>query len=353
MAGPDFYKILGVSASATADEIKAAHRELVKIFHPDLFPAGAEKTRANRRLQQINEAYATLSNPERRQQYDARRVQAASPAKRTVPPAKKKTAPSKSPRPATATWKSLLKLAQEKLHQIHEAYRTLAEAERRRKRSARISRRADTGKHTSATAKNKSTSSASFPWIEYWAGRLRDLGPVKATTGIIGIAAVALVLHALWDEAETAIAWTLLESTSVESSQHSAGTRSAERNWVRLGSYSSKTQCVSSLKEAVAMDERAGGKVFLDERSGTIAMAIYMTSEAALAEEYLHAKLKRTTPDAVDQQALEQEAREEAKEFVRKNGLSQRVKNYQCREIPVIQPESWLRRKLRQLGLVS
>ena len=101
------------------------------------------------------------------------------------------------------------------------------------------------------------------------------------------------------------------------------------------------------------MDERAGGKVFLDERNGTIAMAIYLTSETALAEEYLHAKRKQATSDAVDQQALEQEAREEAKEFVRKNGLSQRVKNYQCRELQTVQPESWLRSKLRQLGLVS
>jgi hypothetical protein len=44
---------------------------------------------------------------------------------------------------------------------------------------------------------------------------------------------------------------------------------------------------------------------------------------------------------------------EQHREFVRKNGLSQRVKNYQCRELQMVQPESWLRRKLRQVGLVS
>ena len=72
MARPDFYTILGVSRTASLDEIKSAHRELVKKFHPDLFPGAKQKAQANKKLQQINEAYATLSNPERRRQYDSR-----------------------------------------------------------------------------------------------------------------------------------------------------------------------------------------------------------------------------------------------------------------------------------------
>jgi hypothetical protein len=177
------------------------------------------------------------------------------------------------------------------------------------------------------------------------------LGPVKATTGIVALAAAGLILHAMWDEPQAASAWTLLESTSEESQD--SGTKSGEGNWVRLASHSSRTQCVSSLKERVAMDERGGGKVFLDERRGTMAMVIYITSEAALAQEYLQTKLKNTAPEGVDPKALEKEAREEAREFVKKNGLSQKVKNYQCRELQMVQPESWLRRKLRQVGLVS
>ncbi|MGB7951893.1 MAG: J domain-containing protein [Candidatus Binatia bacterium] len=352
MASADFYKILGVHPAATADEIRSAHRELVKMFHPDLFPAAVAKARANQKLQQINEAYAVVSNPERRRQYDDERFQSArraeearrfQEAQRSV----KRATPTTVPRRTSGTWKGLVRLAQEKLRRVHGAYRTLAEAERRRRRGVGAPRETSRVHYRSAKAKSKAMSSRGFPW----ARRVKDLGPVKTMAGIVGIAVTGLILHAMWDEPEAASAWTLLESTSEES--QAAGTKSGEGNWVRLASHSSRTQCVSGLKERVAMDERAGGKVFLDERRGTMAMVVYITSEAALAQEYLHAKLKNTAPEGGDPQALEKEAREEAREFVRKNGLSQRVKNYQCRELQMVQPESWLRRKLRQVGLVS
>jgi len=355
MAGADFYKILGVSPSASADEIRSTHRELVKLFHPDLFPAAAAKARANQKLQQINEAYAVLSNPERRRRYDDERLQSARRAEearrfqeaRRSFAAAKKPAPTRVPHRAPATWKSLVQVAQEKLRRIHGAYKTLAEAERRRRRRFDFSPETGRVKYRSAEPKSKAVSGRGSSWARL----VRDLGPVKTTTGIVAIAVMGLILHAMWDEPQAASAWTLLESTSEESQD--SGTNSGEGNWVRLASHSSRTQCVSSLKERVAMDERAGGKVFLDERRGTMAMVIYITSEAALAQEYLQGKLKNTASEGVDPQALEKEAREEAREFVRKNGLSQKVKNYQCRELQMIQPESWLRRKLRQVGLVS
>ena len=90
----------------------------------------------------------------------------------------------------------------------------------------------------------------------------------------------------------------------------------------------------------------------LDERTGTIAMTIYAKSEAALAEEYLQAKLKQMSSTPADRQLLEQQAKDEAREFVLKNGIAQRVKHYQCREFQLLKPESWLRTKLKQLGLV-
>ena len=358
MASADFYKILNVSPSASAEEIRAAHRELVKMFHPDLFPAAVAKARANQKLQQINEAYAVLSNPEKRRQYDderesARRAEEARRFQGTQRSftAAKRTSAARAPRRPSGTWKSLAQLAGQKLRRIRGAYKKLADAERRR---GRVSSREASGlKSRSGTAKTKTASSrgASPLGPGGWARRVRDLGPVKMTASIVGIAVMGLILHAMWDQPEAASAWTLLENTSEESQD--GNTKSSEGQWVRIAAHPSRTQCIGSLKERVAMDERAGGKVFLDERRGTIAMVVFLTSEAALAQEYFHAKLAEKAPEGGDSQALEKEARDQAREFVKKNGLSQRVKNYQCRELQVVPPESWLRKKLRQVGLVS
>jgi hypothetical protein len=162
----------------------------------------------------------------------------------------------------------------------------------------------------------------------------------------------ALVLKSVWKEPEAVITWTLLENTVVESPQSNSGERPGESAWSRLGYYASKSQCAESLKGRVAIDEGEGSKVFLDERNGTIAMTIFVRNVDTLTEEYFQAKLKRTIPGAVDRQLLEQKAKEEAQEFVKRNGIIQRVNNYQCREIPVAGPDSWLRSKLKQLGVI-
>lgn len=70
MRPKDPYAILGVSPTATAEQIKSAYRELVKRYHPDRFRTYIQKVRATRKMQEINSAYAILKDSERRREYD-------------------------------------------------------------------------------------------------------------------------------------------------------------------------------------------------------------------------------------------------------------------------------------------
>ena len=67
MAFIDYYKILGVTKTATAKDIKNAYRKLARKHHPDLNPNDKE---AKKNFQQINEANEVLSDPEKRKKYD-------------------------------------------------------------------------------------------------------------------------------------------------------------------------------------------------------------------------------------------------------------------------------------------
>lgn len=67
MAQTDYYKTLGLEKGASADDIKKAFRKLAVKYHPDRNP---NDKAAEDKFKELNEAYAVLSDPEKRQQYD-------------------------------------------------------------------------------------------------------------------------------------------------------------------------------------------------------------------------------------------------------------------------------------------
>ncbi|RDY08548.1 Chaperone protein dnaJ 11, chloroplastic, partial [Mucuna pruriens] len=63
------YQILGIRATASAEEIKAAYRRLARICHPDAAPVDRKESSAGE-FMKIHAAYCTLSDPEKRASYD-------------------------------------------------------------------------------------------------------------------------------------------------------------------------------------------------------------------------------------------------------------------------------------------
>jgi DnaJ-class molecular chaperone len=67
MAKRDYYEVLGVSKTASADEIKRAHRKLVRQYHPDV---NKENKGAEEKFKEVQEAYDVLSDADKRAKYD-------------------------------------------------------------------------------------------------------------------------------------------------------------------------------------------------------------------------------------------------------------------------------------------
>ena len=68
----DYYEVLGVTKSASADEIKAAYRKLALKWHPDRWvnASDAEKKTAEENFKEAAEAYSVLSDPDKKARYD-------------------------------------------------------------------------------------------------------------------------------------------------------------------------------------------------------------------------------------------------------------------------------------------
>ncbi|MEQ1656040.1 MAG: DnaJ C-terminal domain-containing protein [Nitrospira sp.] len=68
-SGRDYYQVLGIPRTASADEIKKAYRRLARQFHPDMH-SGAKKAEMEKKFKEMNEAHEVLSDPDKRKKYD-------------------------------------------------------------------------------------------------------------------------------------------------------------------------------------------------------------------------------------------------------------------------------------------
>jgi DnaJ-class molecular chaperone len=65
----DYYQVLGLARSASADDIKKAFRRLARQYHPDLH-GGSKKSEMEKKFKELNEAHEVLSDPDKRKKYD-------------------------------------------------------------------------------------------------------------------------------------------------------------------------------------------------------------------------------------------------------------------------------------------
>lgn len=78
----DYYKIMGLDESASADKIKRTYRKLARKYHPDV----SKEANSEERFKEVGEAYQVLKDPDKRQEYDELRKYGSPPGAEFTPP---------------------------------------------------------------------------------------------------------------------------------------------------------------------------------------------------------------------------------------------------------------------------
>lgn len=297
MSDTNFYQTLGVGRSSSADEIRSAYRELVKKYHPDLFPSGRAKEAATEKLRQINEAYAVLGNGERRRRYDeelSRKENAR--AREKVAGARLKAPP---PPVRAPSWR-------DKAAQVLSWRRHMT-----RKRAGYA------------------------------------LGAVLAATALA---------YANRSEPKWVVEWMLVEKLELSSVKGGRSVEGGTQRWVPRGTHGSVSDCAAMLKEIVQADKREGSKAVIDERTGTMAITVHVNSETAPEGS---GSPSGAAPDSLpragelpnsEQPRLEKPPADPMAKGLPEGKVVKRVRNLECRESRRVESETVLQRVLRSVG---
>lgn len=85
----EYYRVLEVEKDATEIQLKKAYRQLAKKYHPDLHP---NDPNLEKKIREINDAYAVLSDPEKRKKYDSEQTKSVKKAQQQTKPKTSKSA---------------------------------------------------------------------------------------------------------------------------------------------------------------------------------------------------------------------------------------------------------------------
>ena len=295
MSEANFYQILGVGRSASANQIRSAYRELVKRHHPDLFSTPGEKAQATDKLRQINEAYAVLGNSKRRHDYDQSFVQKPRP-RASVRPSRRGRGAAR-PQPKAAARRKLRKIP-----------------------------------------------------IEW-----RSFSRKRAGYALIAVTAIIMFIYATRSVPRLTTAWTLVEKVEISSAASTVSspmsmppTSAQERgkNWSAVAQFTSVSGCAEALKKKVREDEREGGKAVFDERNAMMAITVQVKK----AENTSNPNAESERAAAADAAPGEGSSKERT---TASESTVSRVRNLECRATQRMETQPWFQQTLRGWGFLQ